>query len=145
VSRSILLASSRREAIEIALADFEARSDEHLLRPEDSDPQSVEDYLVKFDIAFGSVDDVVETLSHDAAVVRSTNYLFSLPFAPTGSPAYREGLEVLATEVHPRLRLRADAFTPRSSPSEPSDAAGAAGASAERAGSNLRPHATAGG
>ena len=61
-----------------------------------------------FDVAFGSVDDVVETLNGDAAVSRSTNYLFSLPFAATGSDAYKQGLDVVATEVYPRLRRRAN-------------------------------------
>ena len=104
VSRSVLIASSRREAIEIAAADFEAREADHPLGPEGTDAKSVEEYLVKFDIAFGSVDDVVAALNHDRAVVRATNYLFSLPFAATGSAAYREGLAVLAAEIHPRLR-----------------------------------------
>jgi alkanesulfonate monooxygenase SsuD/methylene tetrahydromethanopterin reductase-like flavin-dependent oxidoreductase (luciferase family) len=113
VSRSVLLASSRREAIAIAVAGYEANETEHPLRPESADAKSVEEFLVKFDIAFGSVDDVAETLNRDAAVLRSTNYLFSLPFAPTGSPAYREGLEVLATEIYPQLRRADDAFTPR--------------------------------
>jgi alkanesulfonate monooxygenase SsuD/methylene tetrahydromethanopterin reductase-like flavin-dependent oxidoreductase (luciferase family) len=113
VSRSVLPASSRREAIAIAKADFEARAAEHPRGPENTDPKSVEEYLVEFDIAFGSVDDVVETLNRDAAVARSTNYLFSLPFSPTGSPAYREGLEVIATEIYPRLRRADDAFTAR--------------------------------
>jgi len=113
VSRSVLLASSRRAAIAVAIAAFEDPDSEQWRRPEKTDAKSVEDYLVDFDIAFGSVDDVVETLNRDAAVARSTNYLFSLPFAPTGSPAYLEGLEVLATEIYPQLRREADAFTPR--------------------------------
>ncbi|CAO5154472.1 Monooxygenase [Frankia sp. AiPs1] len=113
VSRSVLLGSSRRDAIARATADFEARAAEHPRRPENTDATSVEKYLIDSDIAFGSADDVVETLNHDAAVNRSSTYLFSLPFAATGSPAHREGLEVLATEVHPRLRRRDDALTPR--------------------------------
>jgi alkanesulfonate monooxygenase SsuD/methylene tetrahydromethanopterin reductase-like flavin-dependent oxidoreductase (luciferase family) len=117
-SRSLLLASSRREAIEIATAEFEERDTGHPQRPESTDAKSVEEYLVKSDIAFGAADDVVETLSHDAAVVRSTNYLFNFPFAPSGSPAFREGLEVLAAEVYPRLRRDADAFTVRTGTAE---------------------------
>jgi alkanesulfonate monooxygenase SsuD/methylene tetrahydromethanopterin reductase-like flavin-dependent oxidoreductase (luciferase family) len=108
VSRSLLIASSRREAIAIAQADFEARSADHPLLPEGTDAASVEKFLVGFDVAFGSVDDVVETLNGDAAVSRSTNYLFSLPFAATGSDAYKQGLDVVATEVYPRLRRRAN-------------------------------------
>lgn len=114
VSRSLLLASSRREAIEIATADFEERDAGHPQRPEGTDAKSVEEYLIKSDIAFGSVDDLVAALGRDAAVVRSTSYLFNFPFAPSGSPAFRESLEVLAAEVYPRLRLAADAFTVRS-------------------------------
>jgi alkanesulfonate monooxygenase SsuD/methylene tetrahydromethanopterin reductase-like flavin-dependent oxidoreductase (luciferase family) len=114
ISRGLLPASSRRDAIAIATADFEARAAKHALRPEGTDAKSVEEFLVKFDIAFGSVDDVVGTLSRDAAVVRSTDYLFSLPFATIGSPDYLEGLQVLAAEIHPKLQRDEDAFTPRS-------------------------------
>jgi alkanesulfonate monooxygenase SsuD/methylene tetrahydromethanopterin reductase-like flavin-dependent oxidoreductase (luciferase family) len=104
VSRSVLIASSRREAIEIAAADFENRAADHPVGPESTDARSVEEYLVTFDISFGSVDDVVESLNQDAAVVRATNYLFSLPFAATGSAGYREDLAVLAAEIYPRIR-----------------------------------------
>ena len=118
VSRSLLLASSRREAIEIATADFEERDTDHPQRPEGTDAKSVAEHLIKSDIAFGSADDVAETLSRDAAVVRSTSYLFNFPFAPSGTPAFRESLEVLAAEVYPRLRLADDAFTVRSGTGE---------------------------
>jgi alkanesulfonate monooxygenase SsuD/methylene tetrahydromethanopterin reductase-like flavin-dependent oxidoreductase (luciferase family) len=112
-SRAVLLATSRDEAIATARADFETRPSEHMRLPEGTDASSIENYLVDLDIAFGSAEDVAEALNRDAAVARSTNYLFSLPFAPTGSAAYREGLEILATEVYPRLRMDDDAFTPR--------------------------------
>jgi alkanesulfonate monooxygenase SsuD/methylene tetrahydromethanopterin reductase-like flavin-dependent oxidoreductase (luciferase family) len=108
VSRSVLIGSSRRDAISIAAADLEARESEHPLLPKGKDDASIEEYLVEHDIAYGSVDDVVESLNHDAAVARSTNYLFSFPFVPTGSPAYREDLGLLATEIYPRLRRRGD-------------------------------------
>jgi len=116
VSRSLLLASSRREAIGIATADFEERDTGHPQRPERTDAKSVEEYLVKSDIAFGSPDEVAELLNQDAAVARSTNYLFNFPFAPSGSPAFREGLEVLAAEVYPRLRRAAGALAPSAGP-----------------------------
>lgn len=106
VSRSLLIGSSRRDAIAIAAADFEARESEHPILPNGRDARSIEEYLVEHDIAYGSVDDVVETLNHDEAVLRSTNYLFSFPFAPTGSSIYRENLGLLAAEIHPRLRHR---------------------------------------
>jgi alkanesulfonate monooxygenase SsuD/methylene tetrahydromethanopterin reductase-like flavin-dependent oxidoreductase (luciferase family) len=118
VSRSLLLASSRREAIQIAAANFEEREPAYPQRPESTDAKSVEEFLIKFDIAFGTPDDVAETLSRDAAVVRSTNYLFSFPFAPNGSPAFREGLEVVAAEIYPRLRRDEGAVTPRSGAAE---------------------------
>jgi alkanesulfonate monooxygenase SsuD/methylene tetrahydromethanopterin reductase-like flavin-dependent oxidoreductase (luciferase family) len=114
VSRSVLIGSSRRDAIAIAAADLEARASDHPIRPEGKDAKSIEAYLVEHDIAFGSADDVVQALNHDEAVTRSTNYLFNFPFAYTGSAAYRENLEVLAAEIHPRLRRRRDALTPRS-------------------------------
>ena len=104
VSRSLLIASSRKDAIAIAQADLQARSDDHPLLPEATDAASVERFLVGFDVAFGSVDDVVETLNGDDAVARSTNYLFSLPFAATGSGAYNQGLDAVANEVYPRLQ-----------------------------------------
>jgi alkanesulfonate monooxygenase SsuD/methylene tetrahydromethanopterin reductase-like flavin-dependent oxidoreductase (luciferase family) len=122
VSRSVLLAGSREEAVAVAKADFEARADDHPRKPEGTDTRSIEEYLIGFDIAFGSVEDVVGALNCDAAVARSTNYLLSLPFAPTGSPYYREGLELLADEVHPRLRRDPYAFTPRTSGPVPGDA-----------------------
>ena len=111
VSRSVLIGTSRSDAIAIAAADLEARESDHPIRPEGGDARSIEAYLVEHDIAFGSVDDVVEALNHDVAVTRSTNYLFNFPFAATGSPAYREHLEVIAAGVYPRLRRRAVALT----------------------------------
>jgi alkanesulfonate monooxygenase SsuD/methylene tetrahydromethanopterin reductase-like flavin-dependent oxidoreductase (luciferase family) len=118
ISRSVLLASSRQEAIEIATAEYEQRDAGHPQRPESTDAKSVEEYLIKWDTVFGSVDDIVAALSGDAAFVRSTNYLFNFPFAPSGSPAFRESLEVLAAEVYPRLRRDEDAFTVRSGTAE---------------------------
>jgi alkanesulfonate monooxygenase SsuD/methylene tetrahydromethanopterin reductase-like flavin-dependent oxidoreductase (luciferase family) len=108
VSRSVLIGSSRREAIAIAAADLEARASDHPVKPQDTDATSIEAYLIEHDIAYGSVDDVVETLNGDAAVSRSTNYLFNFPFAPTGSRFYRDDLARVAAEVYPRLRRRED-------------------------------------
>jgi alkanesulfonate monooxygenase SsuD/methylene tetrahydromethanopterin reductase-like flavin-dependent oxidoreductase (luciferase family) len=114
VSRSLLIGSSRRDAIAIAAADLEARESDHPIRPKGKDAKSIEAYLVEHDIAFGSADDVALALNQDEAVSRSTNYLFNFPFAYTGSPAYREHLEVTAAEIYPRLRRRSDALTSRS-------------------------------
>jgi alkanesulfonate monooxygenase SsuD/methylene tetrahydromethanopterin reductase-like flavin-dependent oxidoreductase (luciferase family) len=104
ISRSIVLASSRRAAIDSVRADFEARAQAHPIRPDGTDAASIEEYLTKGDVAFGSVADVVDALNGDAAVARSTNYLFNFPYTPGSSPALREALEVLAVEVYPRLR-----------------------------------------
>lgn len=106
ISRSLLIASSRESAIATAAADFEARPDDHPFGPESLDAKSVEEFLVKVDVAFGSVEDVVEALNRDAAVARSTNYLFNLPYVAAGSDAHHESLELIATEVYPHLRSR---------------------------------------
>jgi alkanesulfonate monooxygenase SsuD/methylene tetrahydromethanopterin reductase-like flavin-dependent oxidoreductase (luciferase family) len=106
ISRSLLIASSREQAIATAIADFEARPDDHPFGPESLDAKSVEEFLVNVDVVFGSVDDVVEALNRDAAVARSTNYLFNLPYAATGSDAYKESLGTIATEIYPHLRSR---------------------------------------
>ena len=104
ISRSLLIASSREQAIATAVADFEARSDSHPFGPESLDAESVAEFLIKADVAFGSADDVVEALNLDAAVARSTTYLFNLPYTPAGSSAQDEALEIIATEIYPHLQ-----------------------------------------
>jgi alkanesulfonate monooxygenase SsuD/methylene tetrahydromethanopterin reductase-like flavin-dependent oxidoreductase (luciferase family) len=106
ISRSLLIGSSREQAIATAIADFEARPEGHPVGPESLDAQSVSEFLTKGDVAFGSVDDVIEALNRDVAVARSTNYLFNLPFVAAGSSAQDESLELIATEIHPQLRRR---------------------------------------
>jgi alkanesulfonate monooxygenase SsuD/methylene tetrahydromethanopterin reductase-like flavin-dependent oxidoreductase (luciferase family) len=106
VSRSLLISDSREQAIADAIADFEARPESHPFGPQSLDASSVEEFLTKYDVVFGSVEDAVEALNQDAAVARSTNYLFSLPWGDPGSSAYRESLEIIATEIHPRLERR---------------------------------------
>lgn len=90
ISRSLLIASSREQAIATAVADLEARAESHPFGPESLDAESVAGFLTNADVAFGSVDDVIEALNRDAAVARSTTYLFNLPYvaadrAPTMS------------------------------------------------------------
>jgi alkanesulfonate monooxygenase SsuD/methylene tetrahydromethanopterin reductase-like flavin-dependent oxidoreductase (luciferase family) len=106
ISRSLLIAGSREEAIAAAAADFEARTNDHPFAPESLDATSVEAFLIDLDVVFGSAEDVVEALNRDAAVVRSTNYLFNLPYTEPGSSAYKESLEIIATQVHPHLRSK---------------------------------------
>jgi alkanesulfonate monooxygenase SsuD/methylene tetrahydromethanopterin reductase-like flavin-dependent oxidoreductase (luciferase family) len=106
ISRSLLIAPSRERAIAAAIADIEGRPDGHPFGPENLDAESVAAFLVKADVAFGSVDDVVEALNRDAAVSRSTTYLFNLPYVAAGSSAHEESLELIATEIYPHLRSR---------------------------------------
>jgi len=114
VSRSILLADSRAEAIKVAAAQYAAlpvsNGNGFKLRPDNLDADSVEAHLRKTDVYFGAVDDVVEALNNDQAVTRSTNYLFNTPFHPSNSPRFREFLAALADEVYPRVRQAPDAF-----------------------------------
>jgi hypothetical protein len=102
------------QTIAIAPTEFETRAATDRFGPQGTDAKSVEEFLVKSDIAFGSVEDVTQRSHRDAALVRSTGYLFSFPFAPIGSSDYLEGLKVLATNVYPQLRRDEDAFSPRS-------------------------------
>jgi len=104
ISRSLLIASSREQAIADAVADVEARPDSHPFGPESLDEESVAAFLTKADVVFGSTEDVIEGLNKDAAVARSTTYLFNLPYTPAGSTAQDEALELIATEVYPHMR-----------------------------------------
>jgi alkanesulfonate monooxygenase SsuD/methylene tetrahydromethanopterin reductase-like flavin-dependent oxidoreductase (luciferase family) len=114
VSRSLLLADSRTEAVRIAAGHYASIKDDSPLRPESLDAPSVEAHLRKFDVYFGTVDDVIDGLNNDNAVNRSTNYLFNTPFHLSGTPQFRESLAVIATEVYPRVRRVPDALRVRS-------------------------------
>ena len=115
VSRSLLLADSRAEAVRIAAEALRRRPGMTApFRPESLDAESVEAHLRKFDVYFGTVDDVIDGLNSDNAVSRSTNYLFNTPFYASGTPQFRESLEVIATEVYPRVRGVPDALRVRS-------------------------------
>jgi alkanesulfonate monooxygenase SsuD/methylene tetrahydromethanopterin reductase-like flavin-dependent oxidoreductase (luciferase family) len=116
VSRSILLADTRAEAIRIAAAQYAVIPADNPFRPEGldfDDTNAVEAYLRKSDVYFGTVDDVVEGLNRDNTVNRSTNYLFNTPFYPSGTTQFRESLAVIANEVYPRVRRVPDALTVR--------------------------------
>jgi alkanesulfonate monooxygenase SsuD/methylene tetrahydromethanopterin reductase-like flavin-dependent oxidoreductase (luciferase family) len=114
VSRSLLLADSRAEAVRIAARHYATAGDDAPFRPKSLDAESVEAHLRKFDVYFGTIDDVVDGLNNDNAVSRSTNYLFNTPFYASGTPQFRESLEVIATEVYPRVRRVPDALRVRS-------------------------------
>ena len=114
VSRSLLLADSRADAVQIAVNHYASIDQDTPFKPESLDPGSVEAHLRKFDVYFGTVDDVVEGLNNDNAVNRSTNYLFNTPFYRSGTPRFRESLAVIATEVYPRVRRVPDALLVRS-------------------------------
>jgi len=104
ISRGVLPAASREAALAVAEEDLRRR--EHATLPGQRTFATVEEYLVDSDIAFGTAEDIVETLSRDRAFVRSTDYLFSLPYAPVGTPEYHAGLRVVADEVFPGLAGR---------------------------------------
>jgi alkanesulfonate monooxygenase SsuD/methylene tetrahydromethanopterin reductase-like flavin-dependent oxidoreductase (luciferase family) len=114
VSRSLLLADSRTEAVRIAVEHYESVDQDSPFRPQSLDVESVEAYLRKSDVYFGTVDDVVDGLNNDNAVNRSTNYLFNTPFYLSGTPQFRESLAVIATDVYPRVRQVPDALRVRS-------------------------------
>jgi alkanesulfonate monooxygenase SsuD/methylene tetrahydromethanopterin reductase-like flavin-dependent oxidoreductase (luciferase family) len=114
VSRSLLVADSRAEAVRIAAEHYATVKDDSPFRPAGLDAKSVEAHLRKFDVYFGTIDDVVDGLNNDNAVNRSTNYLFNTPFYASGTPQFRETLTVIATEVYPRVRRVPDALRVRS-------------------------------
>lgn len=114
VSRSLLLADSRSEAVRIAVEHYASADRDSPFRPPSLDAASVEAFLRKSDVYFGPVDDVVEALNNDTAVTRSTNYLFNTPFYAAGTAQFRESLAVIATEVYPRVRRIPDALRVRS-------------------------------
>jgi alkanesulfonate monooxygenase SsuD/methylene tetrahydromethanopterin reductase-like flavin-dependent oxidoreductase (luciferase family) len=114
VSRSLLLADSRTEAVRIAARHYVSAEQDSPFRPASLDAKSVEAHLRKSDVYFGTVDDVVDGLNNDTAVSRSTNYLFNMPFYAAGTPQFRESLAVVATKVYPRVRRVPDALRVRS-------------------------------
>ncbi|MCW0215932.1 MAG: LLM class flavin-dependent oxidoreductase [Pseudonocardia sp.] len=102
ISRGVLPAASRAEAIALVAAELE----QHPARfrvPAGPAPSSPEEYLDALNVKYGSPDDVIEQLSRDEAFVRSTDRLFSLPLS-AGTTAFREALALVADEVHPRVR-----------------------------------------
>ncbi|WP_220187640.1 LLM class flavin-dependent oxidoreductase [Pseudonocardia pini] len=102
ISRGVLPAASRAEAIALVTAELE-QNPTRVRVPAGSAPSSPEEYLEALNVKYGSPDDVVEQLSRDEAFVRSTDRLFSLPVS-AGTAAFREGLRLVAEEIHPRVR-----------------------------------------
>ncbi len=105
ISRGVLPAGSRAEAVALLRTELERRPD-RFVTPAGKPPDGPQEYLDLMNVKYGSPDDIVEQLAADAAFVRSTDHLFSLP-VPAGTPAFREGLGILADEIHPRMRAGA--------------------------------------
>jgi alkanesulfonate monooxygenase SsuD/methylene tetrahydromethanopterin reductase-like flavin-dependent oxidoreductase (luciferase family) len=99
VSRVVLPAASRAEAVAL-YARYASTHPAYFPRSDAS--RGVEEHLIDSNIAFGTDDQIVETLGTDAAARRATDILFSIPL-PFDAPEYREGLAALAGGIHPRL------------------------------------------
>ncbi|MEF2977265.1 LLM class flavin-dependent oxidoreductase [Subtercola sp. YIM 133946] len=102
VSRSVLPAASRADAIALIRADFEKNPRQYT----GFGATSPDDYLARSNVYYGEIEDIAERLNDDAAVARSTDYLFSIPL-PNDSPEFLESLHVIADELYTRLPLGA--------------------------------------
>jgi len=102
VSRALLVASSREEAVRLIEQDIERQP--QLYRALNS--SSPADFLEKSNIAYGSPEQVVERLLSDPALVRSTDYLFSTPL-PIESTEFAESIQLIADEIYPHLPVAA--------------------------------------
>ncbi|MGA1837974.1 LLM class flavin-dependent oxidoreductase [Herbiconiux sp. 11R-BC] len=105
VSRSVLPAASRAEALALIDADF-ARNPVQYTGFGASSPR---EFLDRSNVYYGTVEEIAERLAADEAVTRSTDYLFSIPL-PNGSPEFDESLRLIADELYPRLPLGAAQF-----------------------------------
>ena len=105
VSRVVFPARSDTEAITLLERHLERQPERF---PRISAGQDLRDYLASSNIAYGSVDQIVDTLHADAAVVRSTDILFSQAL-PLDAPEYLEGQERIANEVFPLIERSAAA------------------------------------
>jgi alkanesulfonate monooxygenase SsuD/methylene tetrahydromethanopterin reductase-like flavin-dependent oxidoreductase (luciferase family) len=101
ISRGVLPAESRADAVALVREELERRP-ERFVTPGPA-PRSPQEYLDSTNVKYGSPEDIVEQLAADAAFVRSTDHLLSLPI-PTGTAAFRDGLRAVAEEIHPRVR-----------------------------------------
>lgn len=99
ISRAIVPAASRREAVSLVERDIVEHPGNHPLL---KSGQSPEEYLVSATTYFGSADDILEELDHDKAFQQSTDYLFSISL-PFGSGAYTAGLDLIASAIYPHL------------------------------------------
>jgi len=102
VSRAVLVAENRADAVRLLEQDFVRHPD--LYRAFAAG--SPEEYLEKSNIAYGSPEQVTERLLADAAVVRSTDYLFSTAL-PTDSTEFADNLQLIADEIYPHLPVAA--------------------------------------
>lgn len=102
VSRSVLPAASKADAVALIRADFERNPRQYT----GFGAKSPDDFLARSNVYYGEVNDIAERLNNDAAVARSTDYLFSIPL-PNDSPEFFESLRVIANEIYTRLPLGA--------------------------------------
>jgi alkanesulfonate monooxygenase SsuD/methylene tetrahydromethanopterin reductase-like flavin-dependent oxidoreductase (luciferase family) len=102
ISRGVLPAESRADAVALVAEEL-ARRPERFRTPAGPAPTGPAEYLDAMNVKYGSPEEVVEQLTRDAAFVRSTDHLYSLPIA-AGTPRFREALRLVATEVHPHVR-----------------------------------------
>jgi alkanesulfonate monooxygenase SsuD/methylene tetrahydromethanopterin reductase-like flavin-dependent oxidoreductase (luciferase family) len=100
VSRAVLPAESRSDALALIAADYERDPAAYA----GFGATSPEDFLRRSNVAYGTTDEIAERLQEDAAVARSTDYLFTIPL-PNGSPEFRAGVRAIAEEIYPRLPL----------------------------------------
>ena len=100
VSRSVLPASSRADALALITADF-ARNPRQYTGFGAGSP---EEYFERSNVYYGPIEDIAERLNDDAAVTRSTDYLFSIPLQ-NDSREFHESLVAIADELYPRLPL----------------------------------------
>ncbi|MCS5730352.1 LLM class flavin-dependent oxidoreductase [Herbiconiux moechotypicola] len=104
VSRSVLPAASRADALALVRSDFAKNPVQYT----GFGAASPEEYLQRSNVYYGTVDEIAERLGDDEAVARSTDYLFSIPL-PNESAEFGDGLRAIAEELYPRLPLGAEA------------------------------------
>ncbi|RZL88539.1 MAG: LLM class flavin-dependent oxidoreductase [Variovorax sp.] len=99
VSRSVLPAQSKKEAVRLFAAHLER--DPGAL-PWHTPGASAAEILRDFYILHGTPDEIAAELADDAAATAATDYLFSVPLG-LADQHYRESLAVIADEIHPAL------------------------------------------
>jgi alkanesulfonate monooxygenase SsuD/methylene tetrahydromethanopterin reductase-like flavin-dependent oxidoreductase (luciferase family) len=100
VSRSVLPAESKADALALIRADFAKNPRQYT----GFGATSPEEFLKGSNVYYGDIADIAERLNEDAAVARSTDYLFSIPL-PNDSVEFSASLRAIADEIYPRLPL----------------------------------------